>query len=421
MTVPYWLDEPYEARPPLRGDVEVEACVIGGGVAGMAAARRLARHGVETLVVEGRTVAGGASGRNGGFLLAGAAAFHVDARERYGREAARRLYARTLEAQGEVYALAEELRAGDAVRRVGSLRLAVDAREAEHVRALVDALREDGFPGELVEEDELPAILRRPGRVACRTEHDGALHPARWIRLLAVAAERAGVRVHEGTPVAAPVADGDHARSEPGTPAAAPVAAASDVRTGPAGIGDRIALTTPHARIAARHVIVAADGALPALVPAYAGRVRSRRLHMLATAPLPDRILPGPVYVRYGHEYFQQLPDRRLVLGGFGDLDGEASYTDREEGDPAIWERLERYAGDELGLRAPVTHRWVGIVGYSDDGRPYAGAVPGQPGLYALGGYSGTGNLIGFLAGQAVADLVATGSSPDLALFLAER
>lgn len=121
-------------------DVEVEACVIGGGVGGLAAARRLAQHGVDVLVVEGRVVAGGASGRNGGFLLAGAAAFHVDARERFGRDVARRLYARTLEAQEEVYALA-----GDAVRRVGSLRLAVDEREDEHVRALVVALREDGL------------------------------------------------------------------------------------------------------------------------------------------------------------------------------------------------------------------------------------------------------------------------------------
>ena len=34
-TTPYWLDEPYEARPPLSGDVEVEACVIGAGVGGL--------------------------------------------------------------------------------------------------------------------------------------------------------------------------------------------------------------------------------------------------------------------------------------------------------------------------------------------------------------------------------------------------
>jgi gamma-glutamylputrescine oxidase len=364
--------------------VEVEACVIGGGVGGLAAARRLASLGVDVLVVEGRVVAGGASGRNGGFLLAGAAAFHVDARERFGRDVARRLYARTLEAQEEVYALA-----GDAVRRVGSLRLAMDEREGEHVRALVAALHEDGFPGELVEGDELPERLRRPGRVGCRTGNDGALHPVRWIRRLARAAEEAGARIVEGTPVAAPLE--------------------ADV------------LKTPRATIRARHVIVAADGALPSLVPAYTGRVRPRRLHMLATEPLPDLGLPGPVYLRYGYEYFQQVPDGALLAGGFSDLDGETSYTDREEGDPRIWARLERYLDEELGIRASISHRWVGVVGYSDDGRPYVGAVPGHPGLYVLGGYSGTGNLVGYVAGQAVADLIATGHSPDVALFPTDR
>ena len=100
--VPYWLDSPYEPRRGLEGRVEVEACVIGGGVGGLSCARRLAMHGVETLVLERGSVAGGASGRNGGFLLAGVAAFHNDARELYGRERNRRIYARTLAAQREI-------------------------------------------------------------------------------------------------------------------------------------------------------------------------------------------------------------------------------------------------------------------------------------------------------------------------------
>ena len=70
-TTPFWLDAPYEPRPPLAGDEEVDVCVIGGGVGGLSCARRLADHGLRTLLLEGRTVASGASGRNGGFLLAG--------------------------------------------------------------------------------------------------------------------------------------------------------------------------------------------------------------------------------------------------------------------------------------------------------------------------------------------------------------
>jgi glycine/D-amino acid oxidase-like deaminating enzyme len=55
-------------------------------------------------------------------------------------------------------------------------------------------------------------------------------------------------------------------------------------------------------------------------------------------------------------------------------------------------------------------------VAYGDDGRPYAGAVPGRPGLHVLGGYCGHGNLLGWVGGRAVADAIATGRAPDLGL-----
>jgi gamma-glutamylputrescine oxidase len=379
--IPYWLDEPYEPRPPLSGDVEVEACVIGAGVAGLSCARRLARHGIETLVLERDTVAGGASGRNGGFLLAGLAPFHNDAVELYGRDYARRVYARTLAVQEEMYALAAELGVGDAVRKVGSLRVSSSDEEAEHVRRHAAALREDGFPAELVERDELPPVLRRSAWNACLTDHDGSLQPARWIRALAREVERAGVRIHERSAVRTPVE---------GT------------------------LILERGSVRARHVIVAADGALPALVPAYDGRVRARRLHMVATEPLSERVVDQLVYARWGYEYFQQRPDGRILAGGFGDLDGPASYTDSAGADPAIWERIERYLREEVGVEAPITHRWTGTVGYSEDRRPFVGPVPGREGLWVAGGYSGHGNVPGFLAGQELGDMVTGVTSEQL-------
>src|SRR3954447_8254011 len=232
-TTPLWLDRPYEPRPPLEGGADVDVCVIGGGIGGLSCARDLAARGLDVLLLEGATVAGGASGRNGGFLLAGASAFHVDARERYGRAAARRLYAHTLAAQQEFYALAEELGAGEAVRRVGCLRMAASDEEALHVLRHAEALREDGFPAEIVEGDDLPPALRRIGRVACLTDHDGALQPAQSIRTLRGAAGRAGVPIREGSPV------------EGAVPAP--------------GEGE---LRPPGGRVRAEHVVVAADGAL---------------------------------------------------------------------------------------------------------------------------------------------------------------
>ena len=388
-TTPYWLDAPYEPRAALEGDVEVEACVIGGGVGGLSCARRLAQLGIETVLLEAGTVAGGASGRNGGFLIAGVAAFHNDAREQYGAERARAMYSRTLDAQRDIFALAEELGADEAVRKVGLLRLAVSEEEAEHVRDHAAALRADGFPGETVEREDLPPALQRSGLVACLTDHDGALHPARWYRLLAGAAETAGARICEGSAVRGPVPAPDE---------------------GP--------VVTQHGSVRARHVVVAADGALPALVPEYGGRVRSRRLHMVATEPLPPT-LDRLVYARWGYEYLQQRPDGRILAGGFSDVDAGDSYTDNDAGSPAIWERVETYLREDLGATGAVTHRWAGVVGYSGDSLPYVGEVPGRTGLYVSGGYSGVGNVPGFMCGRDLADTIA-GDGPE-PLFPADR
>src|SRR5689334_929124 len=103
---------------------------------GVSTALHLAARGLRPIVLEARTVASGASGRNGGFLIAGPAPFHNDARRQFGPELARRIYAATLDAQQQVYDLAAELGAGDVVRRVGALRLAQDTDEADHVREL---------------------------------------------------------------------------------------------------------------------------------------------------------------------------------------------------------------------------------------------------------------------------------------------
>jgi gamma-glutamylputrescine oxidase len=388
-TTPYWLDAPYEPRPPLSGDLHVEACIIGGGVAGLSCARRLADHGIGTILLEAGTVAGGASGRNGGFLIAGTALFHNDARRRLGLERASAMYAATLDAQEEIVTLATDLGAGDALRRVGLLRLATSEEEAEHVRAHVAALTADGFEAETVERDELPEALRRSGLVGCLTRHDCVLHPVRWYRMLAAAAEADGARICERTRVIAPVqAPGD----------------------GP--------VITEGGRVHARHVVVAADGALPRLVPEYEGRVRARRLHMVATEPLPPAV-DRMVYARWGYEYLQQRPDGRILAGGFSDLDGNASYTDSETGNPLVWDRVESYLRDDLGTAPRITHRWAGVVGYSADSLPYVGEVPGRPGLHVAGGYSGHGNVPGFMAGRDIADAIA--GRPPEPLFPAGR
>ena len=60
-----------QARSWLQKNLDCEACVIGGGLAGIATALGLAERGRDVVLLEANRVGWGASGRNGGFLSAG--------------------------------------------------------------------------------------------------------------------------------------------------------------------------------------------------------------------------------------------------------------------------------------------------------------------------------------------------------------
>src|SRR5919109_2377741 len=190
---PFWLDEgapAVEAGPTGSFDV----AIIGAGITGCACAAALTRRGLRVGVFDARGVGRGASGRNGGFALRGAAARYDVARETYGADAARELWQRTEHALNRLETLA-----GPAFRRTGSLRIAADAEERVEIRAEYEALREDGFDAEW--RDELPH-LRPDFRGAIFHPRDGAVQPAHFVRQLAQLAVAEGVEFREHERVA---------------------------------------------------------------------------------------------------------------------------------------------------------------------------------------------------------------------------
>src|SRR4051794_41700151 len=126
---PYWLEDETPTRAAVQHAGRVDVAIVGAGVTGCSAALTLAESGLRVRVHDARGIAEGASGRNGGFALRGGAARYDVARETYGGDESRELWRRTEAALDEL-----EEAGGDAVRRVGSLRLAADEEELEQIR-----------------------------------------------------------------------------------------------------------------------------------------------------------------------------------------------------------------------------------------------------------------------------------------------
>lgn len=366
-----WLEDLAPRAVASREVAKADVAVIGAGITGCACALALARGGLHVRVHDARGIAAGASGRNGGFALRGGAARYDVARETYGAGQARELWLRTEAALDRLESIA-----GDTFRRTGSLRLAADVEERVEIRVEYEALREDGFAAEWRED---LAQLRPDFRGAIFHPGDGSLQPARFVHRLAALAAGEGVEFPEP------------ARVE--------------------SVGD----------LDAEHVVVATDGSGRGLIPGLDDALWPARGQVIATEPLSDLLFECPHYARQGFDYWQQLPDRRVVLGGFRDFSILTEMTDEETTTSSIQEALDAFLAELLGYMPTVTHRWAGIFGLTQDLLPLVGPVPGHEGVWVAAGYSGHGNVLGFMCGELVAAAITGGDDPLLELFSPAR
>jgi gamma-glutamylputrescine oxidase len=307
--------------------------------------------------IDARDVGAGAAGRNGGLLLAGTADFHHDAVQRLGRDQALHYAHRTA---AEIERLAADYPA--LVRVTGSLRIAASADEEADCDRQFAQMRADRLPVQRYDGPEGRGLL---------FPHDAVFQPLARCRTLATRVVAQGAQLFGATPALA---------VEPGI------------------------VRTAHGSIRAPQIVVAVDGGLERLLPPLAPAVRTARLQMLASAPAPEVQIPRPVYKRYGYDYWQQLPDGCVLLGGGRDVTPDSEWTTDDTPGAVIQDYLTRTLREDLGVTAAITHRWAALVSYTSTGLPLCRQL--GAGLWALGGYSGTGNVLGAVFAREVAAAV---------------
>lgn len=373
-TISVWDDARGQTFARIAGDVAADICVVGLGVSGLCATIEAAALGRTVVGLDAGTVVGGAAGRNGGILRAGLARFHHEAVQALGRERAAALYRLTA---AEIDRAAAET--PGAVRRTGSLRVAADDEEWADCVAQAAALRADG-----VEVQERDTAFGH----GLFIPHDAAVHPVVRGRALAARATAAGVRLYEHSPVVA-LSHGE--------------------------------VRTPGGRVRCGAIVIAVDGGLEELVPALRGHVRTARLQMLATESDPAVQIVCPVSLNHGFDYGQQLSDGRIALGGGRNRSFDTEWGAPAEPSDAIQAYLDTLLRERIGSRARVTHRWAARVAYTVSGLPVLAEV--ERDMWAVGGYNGTGNLMGALCARAAAQFAAGAASSGatrLAMLLSE-
>jgi len=355
VSTPFWTPPPekYPGRLPEKADV----VVIGGGIAGVSLLWHLSARRIDAVLVERHHIAWGASGRNAGFLLAGVASSYAEAVRTYGRSRAREIWDITNENHDRMIEAARGQDVGH--RRLGTAILPVDDAERALLIESEHLLTEDGFEA-------------RWDGTRLVNPRDGEIDPAAMVAALARQARPGAIR--EGVNVTSLVSR----RSD------VLVVAGEDACE--AGV-----------------VILATNAYTPQLVPSV--KIQPTRAQMIATAPVSTRVTDLPVYSNYGYRYWRQLPSGEVLVGGWRDtaLETEKTYEDEPTGE--IQEHLDRAARD-LGVKAEVTHRWAGTMGFTESGLPMDGPLGGMPNVYICAGFTGHGMGFAFMTAKRVAQSI---------------
>ncbi len=390
-----WWDETIAAPdwPVLRGDLDADVVIIGGGFTGLSAALHLARAGTSVIVLEAQSPGWGASGRNGGFCCQGGAKLGQAAMaRRFGPEDAATYYRAERDSVALVAGLLDQLGIDADTHSAGETQMAHNARAMKSLRLQAARMAEsEDAPAILIEQQDLAAHgLNGLFHGALTTPIGFGLNPRKYLFGLAKGAGQAGALLFQNSPA-----------------------------TGVSKENGRYRVRSNHGRIKADTVVIATNGYSSEDIPEWlAGRYMPTQSTVLVTRPLSDAELNAQGWTsdqmaydtRNLLHYFRLMPDRRFLFGMRGGLFSSPGAEQKA--------RARTRADFETMFPAwrdvASTHSWSGMVCLAARRVPFVGPVPGSPGMFAGLAYHGNGVAMGSYCGALLADL-AMGKVPQIA------
>jgi glycine/D-amino acid oxidase-like deaminating enzyme len=383
-----WLTTAHPAPecPRLRGDLQTDIAIVGGGYTGLIAAHHLAGAGVSCAVLEANDIGWGASGRNGGMaVLRYKTSWGALARE-LGDERTRALHRLLLEAIDLLGSVVAGYAIDCGFSRCGHFTAASGRRAMAMLQADVQWLASigDRVP-RLLSAGEAQALTGTAAYLGGYLDaRAGGIHPLDYVRGLAAGVSGKGVPIFVDARV-------DALREE----------------------RDGVVLESAGRTVRAKQALIATNAytELARFGTDLGSRIVPVSTSIVTTEPLPASVLAailpqGHVVSDTRHllNYFRIAPGNRLLYGGRGSLTGRES--------PEVYKGLERKLVETFPALAGVAidHRWSGKVAVTLDDFPHVGRLSSRV-AYAMG-YGGRGVVLTSLLGRMLAQ-VAMGERVD--------
>lgn len=362
--------------PPLEGEAQADVAVVGAGFTGLSAALHLAEAGVSVAVLEAETPGWGASGRNGGQVIAGLKDDPDAIEAHFGPERGRRLVGMASSAPALVFDLARKHDLDCDARPTGWIQPSHSPSALETAQQRVTQWARRGVDIRMLSKADTAALLGTDGYVGGLFDSRGGnIHPLNFSLGLARAAQEQGAQIHGHSPV---------------------------TRLVPLGDGG-FELNTPHGQLRAGKVVLCSNGYTDGLAAPLNRTVVPVRSVQVASAPLGEEVRSS--ILPEGHSasdsrrillYFRLDRDGRFVMGGRGAYSaaGTRAQQDRlRTASEALYPQLK-------GVR--WEYEWGGYVAMTRDHYPHLNIL--APGLAAGLGFNGRGVAMGTAMGRVLAD-----------------
>ena len=363
--------------PPLQGEERADVCVIGAGFTGISTALALAERGYKVTVLEQNKVGWGASGRNGGQIIAGfSGQKHLNKNRGPGRDdtffelgyRGNDLIAERVAKYGiECDLKPGYIEVGMKKRHIGLLQEWYDDLCASGMEEHVELLGREETAAAVGSDYYIGGLINR---------RNGHIHPLNLCLGEAAAAAGLGASIHENSPV-------------------------TGIEHGPKPV-----VVTDQGRVTADFVVLAGNAYNRLEQKALWGLLFPAGSYQVATEPLSEEeagaLNPQDLAVcdvNEGVDYFRLTADRRMLFGG------RCNYSGREPRDiqGAILPRMNKIFPQLKGKR--IDYAWGGMIGIVPNRVPLLGKI--QPNVFYSMGYSGHGVSMTHACGEIMADAVA--------------
>ena len=364
-------------------NLDVDVCIVGGGITGISSALHLAKKGFSVAICEARLIGWGASGRNGGQLGNGMRKDQFNIERKFGFDHAKELWKLGLESVQISLDLISEYKIDCNIQKgiVSAGCFKSDIKDFEFEKNHLDK-NYNYTDLELIKENsiksEINSDMYYSGLINMGSYH---INPLKFLLGLANQLSVFKVKIFENTPITKIENHKDH-----------------------------IFLYSNKKRIKSKKVIVGCNGYLDKLLGGIRNKFMPINNYIIATEPLGEEAAKNIIRnnfavcdTRFILDYYRFTEDWRLLFGA-----GE-TYT------ATFMNKSQNFVRDRMIKVFPmlkstkIDFSWGGTLAITSNRMPHFGELYENKLIYAHG-YSGHGLALGTLAGKLISEKISGNS-----------